>query len=792
MYHSFYAKENTMKKRILCLVLALVLVGSAVGFFVYDKVGNTFNYAKKSGKYLTIGGKDYVNALYTGGKTEPAAVDETALRAAVAKALASLQKTVGTDDNEVVNYGTIRLYDTLYVKYYATIGEGADEIIITKPETADPSKSNSVQLGADDDLARIFLGLIGKNASLTSYRTAKSDSKIYLGDTIVFKYTIAGAGGEDRENLKTVVSSTEDFLKAVETKEGVTGLTAKFLAAVKEQNVKVGDAVTLTVGEGENEKTFDITVQYALRDWIIGGALKDGDYVRLVINNITKDDEGKDVIGKDTDYTGRVTKADLDAEFGDGFYDKLMTVKIGEKTEEKFSAVMHMTDSNNNKYDETKEYMVKVVRVEGGRENAKDLPANERSLGESYLTVTKTYDADSDAKADNDENLSLAGKTVTYHIAITDVKTCAYDYANITDDKNGLKYSVKDADSALAKLFKVYDALTDAQKAYDDAKDGDLSEPLKALNEAKAALLDAEIAYIETLDDSKVKDYLNAVKALEDAKKALEDATDKTDALREAVTKAEEALAKALADGNGQVKYYAAVKTLIDAKKALADAEGLEGEDAKNEEEMNALREAVENAETAATATLNAYADEKGIILDNLKYVDIAARDAYEKQETKTLEDENKDKLAYEIAKEVWNKILADAGKDVKYPGKAVRIAYRGLMDGYKTNYYENREKEPYSNYKTFKDYLKNGAYAGKDYKAELTKEAEEIVLEQLVLYRLVDLYEIKLTANQESILKIYQQIGATSYIDSMRTAYLFDNLMQRIAEDICPAVAKD
>ena len=87
MYHSFYAKENTMKKRILCLVLALVLVGSAVGFFVYDKVGNTFNYAKKSGKYLTVDGKDYVNALYTGGKTKPAAVDETALRAAVAKAL---------------------------------------------------------------------------------------------------------------------------------------------------------------------------------------------------------------------------------------------------------------------------------------------------------------------------------------------------------------------------------------------------------------------------------------------------------------------------------------------------------------------------------------------------------------------------------------------------------------------------------------------------------------------------------------------------------------------------------
>ena len=113
-------------------------------------------------------------------------------------------------------------------------------------------------------------------------------------------------------------------------------------------------------------------------------------------------------------------------------------------------------------------------------------------------------------------------------------------------------------------------------------------------------------------------------------------------------------------------------------------------------------------------------------------------------------------------------------------------------MDGHKTNYYENREKEPYSNYKTFKDYLRNSVYAGKDYKAELTNEAQEIVLEQLVLYRLVDMYDITLTTNQESVLRIYQQIGASSYIDQMRTGYLFDNVMQKIAEDICPAVAKD
>ena len=52
-----------MKKRILCLVLAVVLVGSAIGFFVYDKVGNTFNYAKNPSKYVTISNADVIKTL---------------------------------------------------------------------------------------------------------------------------------------------------------------------------------------------------------------------------------------------------------------------------------------------------------------------------------------------------------------------------------------------------------------------------------------------------------------------------------------------------------------------------------------------------------------------------------------------------------------------------------------------------------------------------------------------------------------------------------------------------------
>ena len=204
---------------------------------------------------------------------------------------------------------------------------------------------------------------------------------------------------------------------------------------------------------------------------------------------------------------------------------------------------------------------------------------------------------------------------------------------------------VMEIDGATRKNLETSEALTG-----DKAK---TQEELQKLEEAaataKEAYLDAEVVYIDTLkptdeeelkkfNEGKLKAYYDALKALIEANKALKAADDKTDELKEAVTTAEE----------------------------------------------------------APKTALNAYAEEKKVSLEDVKYVDIVARDAYEKQTTEGLEDDKKDKLAYEIAKEVWKKLLEEAGKTVKYPGKAVRVAYRGLIDGYKTNYYENRENAPF------------------------------------------------------------------------------------------------
>lgn len=749
-----------MKKKILCLVLALVLVGSAVGFFVYDKVGNTFDYAKKDlTKYITIAGIDSVNALYTSEKMTPDTVEEKDLQAAVASALASLQK-----DGTV---GVVQMYDTLYVKYYAETEIDGETTVISKADTLDPSKTTSIQLGADSDLARLFVEhLLGKDVSGTSYRAYTTDA-VMFGDKITYSYTKNGESRDEWKNLKAEVKGS-DFLESI-----ADGLTALYREKVTSGDAEIGEALELTLGED----TYIVTVHYALRNKVVGGAVVEGDHLRFTYYEITADGD-TDVEGKGTTYTTALTpdkKETIDEKFGTGFYDKLLTLTIGEKSE-KFTVTKTTAitsdegesttaetgeDESATTTTETKAYKVNIEYVEG-REDISGLASDEVEIadtwyheGENVFSFQTTYADDSEATADNDESIELKGKTVTYYVAVTGVKTLQYDYANIVSS-SGLGYTVDaDEDEKLSDLFTAYDAYKKAQDAYDDAKalTGDEAKTAEELAELEAAaaaaldtLYDKETAYIDSLEPeegSKVKAYADAVKAL------------------------------------------------VAAKKALSDAEALEGEAAKTEAELAELRDAVTAAEDALATALDAYAKEEGLYYEDVKYIDIAAKDAYEKQETKTLEDAEKDELAYAIAKEVWDKLLQEVAETVKYPSKAVRVAYRGLYDGYKTNYYSNRDETPYSNYKTFKSYLTQSAFAGKDYKTELTAEAQQIVLEKMVLYRLVEMYDIELTESQESIMTFYEYYMADS-ASEIRAAYLFDNLMQEITEQICPAVKKD
>lgn len=710
-----------MKKRILCLVLAVVLIGSAVFFFTYGKLTASYPYAEKDmSKYVNIASKEFVEALYTGAR-EPEAVSDDTVRYAIAAAIAKVAKET--------DLGVIEAYDTLYVKYYATIEQDGKTVVVTKDDALDPTKNTTVQLGTDSDLARLFEEfLLGKNAADTAYTVIKKgdNSQILVrkGDKLHFSYKLED--GTVTKNQTAVVKGS-DFLDFIA--QG-SDITAKFLAAMSDPGVLVGEDITITVNVPEEgstvEKQYTFNVDYVFRDKVIGGNVQEGDVVDIEYCEITTGEEGEDVAGERLPYYGIATQERIDSDYGVGFFEILKTLTIGVESDV-ISVTKNVSVTNPDTGETTvtpvpMKYKLTVKSVVG-REDVDTLPEDQVERAEKYITFDKTYDADSDAKAENDENLSLAGKTVTYHVAVVKMKTADYNCETIV---NSIKYT-GDTDSELKAYLEAYGAYFEAKTKYDDAvaegKTGeDLDELQTKLNDAIAATEAPELAYLLSLeaeDDTPLASLKTAAKAYDDAKK----------------------------------------------------------DEAKTEDEVAALK-------YAYAETKNEYLASKGT---NTLLADQVAVDEYWDYQKEVAQDEADTKFSYAIAKEIWNALLENVKTTVKYPSRAVAVAKKGLMNSLKDDYYSNRDSK-YSEYSSFKSYLQQSVYKDQDYKQAIQAEAEQIVLEKMVLYRLADLYEVTLTASQESMASLYSYIYGVP-VDEAKAASFFDNVMQAITEAVCPAL---
>ena len=710
-----------MKKRILCLVLAVVLIGSAVFFFTYGKLTASYPYADKDmSKYVNIASKELVEALYTGAK-EPDEVSGDTVRYAIAAAIAKVAKE--TDP------GLIEAYDTLYVKYYATIEQDGKTVVVTKDDAMDPTKNTTVQLGTDSDLARLFEEfLLGLNGADTAYTVIKksNNSQILVrkGDKLHFSYKLED--GTVTKNQTAVVKGS-DFLDFIA--QG-SDITAQFLAAMSDPGVLVGEDITITVNVPEEggtvEKKYTFNVDYLFRDKVIGGNVQEGDVVDIEYCEITTGEEGEDVAGERLPYYGIATEEGIDSDFGVGFFEILKTLTIGVESDV-ISVTKNVSVTNPDTGEVTvtpvpMKYKLTVKNVVG-REDTSALSEEQIERAEKYITFDKTYDADSDAKAENDEKLSLAGKTVTYHVAVVKMKTADYNCNTIV---NSIKYT-GDKDSELEAYLKVFGAYFEAKKKYDDAvAEGKTGEDLDKLKESMDTALAAteapELAYLVSLEAE---------------------------------------------DGTPLANLKTAAKAYDEAKK----------DSAKTEDEVAALKYAFAEKK-------NEYLASKGT---NTLLVDQVAVDEYWDYQKEVAQDEADTKFSYAIAKEIWNALLENVKATVKYPSRAVAVAKKGLMNSLKDDYYSNRDSK-YSEYSSFKSYLKQSVYKDQDYKQAIQAEAEQIVLEKMVLYRLADLYETTLTASQESMASLYAYIYGVS-VDEMKVAYLFDNVMQAITEAVCPAL---
>ena len=667
-----------MKKKILCIVLAVVLVLSAVGLGLYTRLSSSYDYSKKdASKYLPLlTSADVVKAFYDGDVVLEIA-DEEGIQYYIAD-----QFKAATEKEEVVYEGTFGLYDLLKCSYYLTVDVEGETVVISDMKHINPKNPVTVQLGADDDLSRIIDALKGTSAKDTSFVTFTS-GELYDGDILYVSYTVKkGDSVEETKTYQRYDMADANYLDGI-----CDGLTAKFEAARADTTgITIGKARDFTLGD----KTVTVTVTFAARDIIgEGGEVVAGDHVYFTYKEGTGTAEQyHGVLGTDN---AKIDKEIL-GEGKTGFAQQLSGLKIGKTDEPQKITVGTGEDA--------KTFTVEVEYVLPADPTATTRAGFEAA--EKFATTTYTFDADSEAeseiKMDDGKTMALAGKTVTCHVAVGSFIDVELAYDDIVDL---LKYTAEGSEEKLDEYVAAYitwkaadKAKTDAQTAYDEgaAKTGD-----KALTKAE-----------------------------------LKELEDKLTKAKEAETKAKEALTKA------ETAY-------------------------------------VETLEEGATAN-----------------IDEAIVESYTAYAEKQVQNELNNEYSWAVGKIVWENMLeaVKADEGTKLPSRAVHVAYRGLIDELKAEYYgssTNQEK-----YKNFRSFVKQYKYKDQDWKAAVKAEAEQVVLETLVAYRLVEIYDPELTENQQYWVDLYQNYGSAEYAEQYRIGALFDNAMQEVANAINPDLVED
>lgn len=767
-----------MKKKILSIALAVVLVATAIFFAVYQAYGHTYNYAKKDmSKFVNLSLEDILGADdksiiyddYIAGEKEALAY------------IASLLSDYSTLKLSTKYEGEIGQFDTVAYVYYITMqNEDGTVTTISAPASIDPTISASklphVQMNAEGDLEELMSALLGEKLEKYSFNVITAVSgedvknTIFADDIIYFDY-------EKTDKDGTVTTGSYEKGKAAD-------LDAKFGAGFGAEMLKleIGDKnAEIKIGDD----TYKVTVRFVTRNTVTGGAIQNGDVVYFAYKSGTST----------LPYyaTAGVDNAELDEKFGAGFADKLFALEInGEEAEIELDPAEG--EQIKKKYVVSVEYAYRADLSGTDEENI--------VYAERYFEFDRTYDADAEDVAeikDAEGNpIELKGKTVRYHVVPLYYYDAVYDYETIV---TVLKYpsaaTVKD--TVFAKFLSAFVAHEDAVEALEHAKE-DLAEAEKALkentDETKKTSLESAVTKAKTAvttAEKKLDEAVDAFKKLVDdeAKKAEEsekkDVADKTE---------EEKLADALdayllAYANRVVKEHAYNKAVA----AWESAKAAEGVDVNGSEAQVALGNAASAMDAAKTEFDKALADEiaaqhlyaglKGVT-DEEVTISALALEKYAAFSLEMAQEQNDAEFRGDIAEKVWNAVVELVKeRGITYPKKALRVTYAALYDEAEQEYYENRTKK-YSKYKTLKAYLVGEI--GADYKAELEKQAQEIVLYNLIVYRIVELTGVELTDDDTAMFAFYEMYLGYD-VTGMETSTLFDKAMDHITEELYPDV---
>ncbi len=753
-------------KKILSIVLVVAILGSALGFFIYNKYGKTYNYAGKDmEKYLKLNlSPESILAMKdelwgTINQLEPwygqVDIGDKKVGYKIADEISAIAATK-KDDFSKLEEKKFANYDSVTFLYYIELEDGT---VVSNPALMNYSATTkpSMQLGQNpepdsDDKTKLTYAelsgllsavLLGKDFYVIEPVVA---GLVETGDTMWVNYTIIQ---KNTDNTTTTTSyqyqkTSLATLESLTAPDGVSlsGLAKKFADAQEAaQYVSVpkkdaaGNAVLdkdgkpmyedQRIGATEvpkvigNEKVMELpngvtvkmTVKYVLRAIVTKGEMKDGDTVFFTYKekNAKETNQMKvtlDQAGQTALNTAMGNTTFFDAVFGKDTETGAYKNKIDEIDSKEFTVV---TGKNDKGEDVKTTYVVTV----------------------DYVKPVDPADTTREGLIPADPIVGGAGIDVT-----------------LTEDSLQMKY---DATGAIVK---------EKEEGKDEAIEVDLKgEKVKiyiyVTGGSRLALEDFDDYYTNLgytgSEDKELNAFFSAYSAYKTAQKAEEDNTDTTkeESLKTATEAAKKKLDEATAAYN---------KKIEDENKVWGD------------DDMNKL------------------------IVD--KYL-AKQRDA--------VQTEVNNEYAYALAEVVWDRLLLKSLKTIKYPSRALRLAKKSILDDHKAQYYPNRDnnsvtegdvKVDYTQFKNFDDYLENHVYKDQGVKDGLRIDAKEAVRETMMFYYLVDLYDVELTDDQKDQiknLKNYEEVlGASFDTVSIERGYLFDNVMRKIAEAFAAADGDD
>ncbi len=812
------------KKSILCIMLAVLMIGTAIGFAVYSSTGTTFDYGSgKMGQYLNIKDQNAVLKLWKNVKDVEewkAATDED-VQYAVATTLKAISEKVTSKDS-LAESGKLDEYDYLRMGYVVyTVKKNADGKPVDKdgnvitvdkdgkpsaayvPDqivsdrtymnmTAAVSSMVGLQLNADDEFSKMLTAeLLGMD--FKKFRVFNT-GKVYENDTLwvtatVTEYKDGTKGTETSYVYKKVAYKDLDAVL------GVSGLKQDFADWQTSLEEIHTDKTTLLTTFGQTfkkkaaktgeSKEVSLTVHFAARATISSGDMKDGDVVTFTYKK-SGDSSATPMIITIGDKAGfKETYKTMDEKF----YDEL--VKKGKYEDQTISYLPEGKTEEKDRVNYTIDFDYALPQDPATDDRAEiDRPENMSVMMGLNGGIKYPEDSKVTARGDNNKEMTtgtdqkkveLKGETVIVEVFMScyvdagygTIKTLVKDLLSLSNEQATIK-------SYLDK-YEAYQTALAAKKDSDE-------ETVKAYDEALTALVSAEKSLRNLLD---IEDNRGEDKADEHDPSLLENKT---------------------------VVLAAYIKACY--KLILAEEDLKKDSKQENVDAVNTAKEAVVKAEKKYCSVWS--------VLDpnpeshDTDIADRAATEAYKllwKNKKDAVQASNSSTRRYAIAKAMWNELLKLQSLMVKYPTKALDLVETGLIDSYEASYYAATDK---ANYKDFDDYLarvtfKSEVEAAKKKDANvdvdtvvenaIDAKVKQIVFENVLLYRLCEIFKVTLTEEQAKTLEDYQdsydtglygdfQIGSPSipisisgYQLSMPTeseaAYLFDNLMELLTEKI-------